>query len=140
MIAENGTAVRLKLRNPLSPLLDAGFLEAALRRNFEPLLDPSFDSILRPLYEHDIHFEINGRRIERFPLAGSDRSPSEIRLGRKRKPSAVGVLIREPNGLPEDQRGIAISTYGKVIKRGWDWLGVTPLTPETIAVPLKHQN
>jgi hypothetical protein len=44
----------------------------------------------------------------------------------------VGVLIREPNGLPEDQRGIAISTYGKVIKRGWDWLGVTPLSPETI--------
>jgi Histidine kinase-, DNA gyrase B-, and HSP90-like ATPase len=132
MIAEDGTAVRLKLRNPLSPLLDAGFLEAALRRNFEPLLDPSFDSILLPLYERDIHFEINGRRIERFTLAGSERSPSEIRLGRKRKPSAVGVLIREPNGLPEDQRGIAISTYGKVIKRGWDWLGVTPLSPETI--------
>jgi hypothetical protein len=65
-------------------------------------------------------------------MAGSERSPLAIRLGRKRKPSAVGLLIREPNGLPEDQRGIAISTYGKVIKRGWDWLGVTPLSPETI--------
>jgi hypothetical protein len=86
MIAEDGTAVRLKLRNPLLPLLDAGFPEAALRRNFEPLLDPSFDAILGPLYEHKIHFEINGRRIERFTLAGSERSPLEIRLGRKRKP------------------------------------------------------
>ena len=25
-----------------------------------------------------------------------------------------------------DREGIAISTFGKVIKRGWDWLGVTP--------------
>src|ERR1044071_766727 len=29
--------------------------------------------------------------------------------------------------------GLAISTYGKVIRRGWDWLGVTPATPERIA-------
>jgi hypothetical protein len=34
--------------------------------------------------------------------------------------------------LPEDQRGVAISTLGKVIKRGWDWLGVTSLQPERI--------
>ena len=25
--------------------------------------------------------------------------------------------------------GIAISTFGKVIKRGWDWLGITPANP-----------
>src|SRR5207249_6130339 len=54
-------------------------------------------------------------------------------LGRKRKPSAVGVLLRDANGLPEDRRGIAISTYGKVIKRGWNWLGITPATPESVA-------
>jgi hypothetical protein len=34
--------------------------------------------------------------------------------------------------LPEDQRGVAISTLGKVIKRGWDWLGVTSLQAERI--------
>ena len=59
--------------------------------------------------------------------------PLEVRLGRKRKPSAAGVLLRDPDGLPEDRRGIAVSTYGKVIKRGWDWLGITPVTPESIA-------
>src|SRR5207247_2160245 len=62
----------------------------------------------------------------------TELAPMEVRLGRKRKASAIGILIREPNGLPEERRGIAISTYGKVIKRGWDWLGVTPATPETI--------
>jgi hypothetical protein len=132
LISAGGTAVRLKLRNPLSPLIDAGFIEATLRRNFEPLLDPSFDAILTPLYGHEIRLEINGRVLERRTLAGVDRAPLDVRLGRKRKPSAVGVLIREPGGLPEDRRGIAISTYGKVIKQGWDWLGVTPITPESI--------
>jgi len=34
--------------------------------------------------------------------------------------------------MPEDQRGVAISTYGKIIKRGWDWLGVSPNAPERI--------
>jgi hypothetical protein len=29
----------------------------------------------------------------------------------------------------KDNQGIAISTLGKVIKRGWDWLGVTPAAP-----------
>ncbi len=34
--------------------------------------------------------------------------------------------------MPEDRRGLAISTLGKVIRRGWDWLGLTPATPERI--------
>src|SRR6266704_3242949 len=40
LLGAGGTAVQLKLRNPLSPLLDPGFIEVALRRTFEPLLDP----------------------------------------------------------------------------------------------------
>ena len=29
--------------------------------------------------------------------------------------------------------GIAISTFGKIIKRGWEWLGVTPTLPDRIS-------
>jgi len=133
LLGGDGTAVRLKLRNPLSPLLDPGFIEAALRRNFEPLLDPAFDVILTQIYRHKIQFEINGRSLERHAMRADECVPLEVRLGRKRKPSAAGVLLRDPDGLPEDRRGIAVSTYGKVIKRGWDWLGITPVTPESIA-------
>ena len=46
LVPERGTAVRLRLTNPLSPLLDAGFVEAAMRRHFEPLLDPTLDEML----------------------------------------------------------------------------------------------
>jgi hypothetical protein len=41
-------------------------------------------------------------------------------------------MIRERAPLPEERRGMAISTLGKVIKRGWDWLGLTPADPERV--------
>src|SRR5437773_2951339 len=91
LLDRGGTAVRLKLKNPLSPLLDPGFIDAALRRNFEPLLDPAFDAILIPLYRHKIEFDINGRSLERHAVRGDECVPLEVRLGRKRKPSAVGA-------------------------------------------------
>jgi hypothetical protein len=132
LVAERGTAVRLKLSNPLSPLLDPGFLEVTLRRHFEPLFDPAFDEFLAAHYPKGIAMQINGRRLERRRSSASLQAPLEIRLLRKRKPSALGYLFRAESALAEDRRGLAISTYGKVIRRGWDWLGMTPTAPERI--------
>jgi hypothetical protein len=70
--------------------------------------------------------------LDRHPAPAPDQAPLAIRLARRRKPSALGYLSRHTAPLPEDQRGVAISTLGKVIKRGWDWLGVTPALPEQI--------
>ena len=141
LLAQRGTAVRLKLGNALSPLLDAGYIEATLRRHYEPLFDPDFDPILAAHYRHGIRFEVNGRPLERGAAdgaaramggTGAPRAPLAIRMARKHKPSAVGYMVRERTPLPEDRRGIAISTFGKVIKRGWDWLGLTPAAPDLI--------
>jgi hypothetical protein len=132
LVAERGTAVRLKLRNPLSPLLDAGFLEGTLRRHFHPLLDPAFDEFLAAHYPKGIAIQVNGRRLERQRALAPLQATLEIRLLRKRKPSALGYLMRKDVVLPDDQRGLAISTFGKVIRRGWDWLGMTPAAPERI--------
>jgi len=129
---EPGTAVRLKIHNALSPLLDPGFLEASLRRHFQPLLDPTFDEFLTSHYPEGVGIHINGRRLEKQRWTAPLQGPLEIRLMRKRKPSAFGYLVREEVPLPEEQRGLAISTYGKVIRRGWDWLGLTPSTPERV--------
>src|SRR5438132_10945825 len=46
LVPERGTGVRLTLQNPLSPLLDPGFVEGTLRRHFTCLLDPTFDAFL----------------------------------------------------------------------------------------------
>jgi hypothetical protein len=125
LTASRGTAVRLTLTNQLSPLLDAGYLEEAVRRHFEPLLDPTFDHLLRRHYRDGIAFEVDGRELARVKVPGSESVPISIRLGRRRTPSAMGFIERDAL-LPSDREGIAISTFGKVIKRGWDWLGLAP--------------
>lgn len=132
LVAERGTAVRLKLRNPLSPLLDPGFIEETLRRHFEPLLHPLFDDFLSAHYPKGIAIHINSHRIEPRPTSAPLQAELEVRMLRKRKASALGYLFRADSALPEEQRGLAISTHGKVIRRGWDWLGMAPITPERI--------
>ena len=128
-----GTAVRLSLANPLSPLLDPGYLEEAIRRHFEPLLDPAFDELVRRHYPHGVAFIIDGRPLARAAMPSRERITIPIRLGRKRLPSAIATIERHAVPLPEDRQGIAISTYGKVIKRGWDWLGLTPVAAMRIS-------
>ncbi|MBI3455206.1 MAG: ATP-binding protein [Candidatus Rokubacteria bacterium] len=132
LVAEHGTAVRLRLRNPLSPLLDGGFLAACIERHFEPLLDSAFDACLAPHYPGGVRFAVNERELPR-QTPGAGRAPLAIRVGRKRKPTAVGYLIRTGDPLPEAERGVAISTLGKIIKRGWDWLGLSPAAPDRVS-------
>lgn len=130
LVAQRGTAVRMRLANPLSPLLDAGFLETTLRRHFQPLLDPAFAEILAPHYPRGLRFLLNGAELEPQGWGPAETAPIAVRLSRKRKPSAAGYMIRGP--LPDERQGMAVSTFGKIIKRGWDWLGITPSAPERI--------
>ncbi|MGZ5173981.1 MAG: ATP-binding protein [Burkholderiales bacterium] len=132
LAAERGTAIRLHLADALSPLTDEGFIETAIRRHYQPLLDPACDDILAALYPRGITFELNGRTLEKQACRAPETARLAIRTGRRRKPSAAGYLYRDSVALPEDERGVAVSTYGKIIKRGWDWLGIAPHTAERI--------
>lgn len=132
LVARRGTAVRLRLQNPLSPLLDAGYVEAALRRHFEPLLDPALAPILAGRYPRGVAITVNGARLAPESRRGAESASLAVRLARKRKPSAAGYLTYDHVPLAEDLRGLAISTLGKVIKRGWDWLGLTPAAPDRV--------
>ncbi len=128
-----GTAVRLALQSALSPLLDTGYVAEVLNRHFAALFDPTFDDLLAKHYPLGIRFVLNGESLPRRVSRGAERAPIVVKLPRKRKPSAVGFLLRFEDTLPESQRGIAISTYGKVIKRGWDWVGVSPANPDVVS-------
>ncbi len=130
LVAERGTAVRLTLQNPLSPLLDAGFVEAAVERTFPALLEPAFDGVLAPHYPDGVRFVVNGRPLLRHPEAVD--APIAVRIGRRRKPTAVGYLTRSVAAVPEARRGLGISTLGKLIRGGWDWLGLAPAGAEHI--------
>jgi len=129
-VGARGTAVGLKLRNPLSPLLDAGYLESRLRLHYEPLFDPAFDAILADRYPSGVRFSVNGHAMARRREGGWTESAAlVVRLPRKRKPAATGYLARAASPLPEDRYGLAVSTLGKVIRRGWDWIGLSPSSP-----------
>jgi hypothetical protein len=132
LVGTHGTAIRLTLENPLAPLLDPGFIEVSLRRHFQTLLDPAFDEILAGQYPDGVRFVVSGRALGPEPWPGGQRAALTVRMARKRKPSAVGYLIRDGAALPEERRGLAVSTFGKVIKGGWDWLGVTPAAGDRI--------
>ncbi len=132
LVGEHGTSVRLKLRNALSPLLEDGFLEATLVRHFPSLFDATFAEVLAGHYPVGVRFVVNGAPVA--PVVGvGERGGLSIRLARRRRPCAVGYLVRETLPLPEDQQGLAVSTLGKVIKRGWDWLGLSPALPDRIS-------
>jgi len=126
LLAQRGTAVRLALANPLSPLLDSGFIEGVLRRHFQPLLDPAFAAILGAHYAAGVRFFVNDRALSPAGWEADEQAPIAVRLARKRKPAAEGYLVRDRVALPEERRGLAVSTFGKIIRQGWDWLGITP--------------
>ena len=123
-----GTAVRLTPTNQLSPLLDAGYVEDTLRGHFAPLFDAAFDDVLSRKYPRGVSFQVDGQDLVRTDASGTERTAISIRLGRRRHPSAMGFLERHASP-PNDTEGIAVSTFGKVIKRGWDWLGISPPGP-----------
>ncbi len=125
LTANRGTGVRLTLTNPLSPLLDTGYLEGTIRRHFETLFEQAFDDLLRRHYKMGIRFEIDGRALARSDGRRVERVAIAIKLGRRRTPAAVGFIERHGD-VAADRGGIAISTLGKVIKCGWDWLGLAP--------------
>lgn len=132
LVAERGTAVRLTPTSALSPLLDAGFIEVVLRRQFAPLFDPALAEILSHHYPRGVRVVLNGQALASHVQRPTETAPLAIRFGRRRKPAGVGYLVREPAPLSDEERGLAISTYGKVIKRGWDWLALAPSTPDHV--------
>jgi hypothetical protein len=91
-----------------------------------------FDEMLAGVYRRRVFLAVDGAVLGRA-RDDSERVPFAVRMGRKRKPSASGYLRRSAAELPEDARGIAISTLGKVIKRGWEWLGITPSAAQYVA-------
>jgi len=128
-----GTAVRLVPDTALSPLVDPGFVESVVRRAYQPLFDPALVPILREQYPRGVTVVLNGRALEPHGAEAPEIVPLSIRIGRKRRPAAAGYLVRAAEPLPEAFRGVAISTFGKVIRRGWDWLGLAPSGADRVA-------
>ena len=109
--------MRLTLSNQLSPLLDPGYVEDAIRGHFAPLFDAAFDEFLGRKYPRGVSFRIDGQELARAPHW---RAPSVHRFrsgsadaGLRRRPDSSNVT----NFRKAERQGLAVSTFGKVIKR-----------------------
>ena len=134
---KTGTAVSIFLKGPLklkdSPLLNPKFIGDIIKKHFYTILEPSFQKILRNFYGIDFNFYVNEQKIELSNLDNFNISEAfKIHIGKREKPAGVGFLRKYCEELPEEKRGIAVSTCGKVIKQGWEWLGIMPKNPSYI--------
>ncbi len=134
--SQSGTAVTIFVSNRESLLLKENFIKKTIQTHFYPLLDEEFMSEMRKIYvsRSAIEFFVNGKRIQ-APEAEffAERKIFYVQLGKRGKFIGIGFLSRSDKELTEENRGIAVSTYGKVIKRGWDWLSIAPRNPMHLA-------
>ncbi len=134
---KTGTAVSIFLKGSHKPknflLLNPEFIGNTIKTHFYTILESSFQKILKNFYGIDFNFYVNEQKIELTNLENFDKSEAfKIHIGKREKPAGIGFLRKYSNELPEEKRGIAVSTCGKVIKQGWDWLGILPKNPSYI--------
>jgi hypothetical protein len=128
----NGTSVSIILKNSDSDLLNADFIKRVIQTHFYPILQREFmERILtKHAYKNGVTFFVNDQKVGLPKEKTFDQSSFfVVKLGKRGKPVGIGFLGKSTDELPEEERGIAISTYGKVIKRGWDWIGISPRNP-----------
>lgn len=100
LLERDGTAVLLKLSNPLSPLLDRRFLETTVLWHFQPLFEPELLDVLSGPYPDGFSISIGGHPVV-GPIRPAERHPLTIRVGRQRKPSGTGYLARHASAAEE---------------------------------------
>lgn len=124
-----GTAVVINLADKNSPLLSADFIGATVLKHFLPLFLAEFHKkILKYVYPKGIVFYLEGQKIA-LPsfLENGELKDFIIKFKGQRGPVlGYGFLAKSSEDLPENLRGLAVATFGKIIKRGWEWLGIDP--------------
>ncbi len=130
----NGTAVSIFFKSSNSDLLNPEFIKKTIQKHFYTILDSTFQNALRFIYKNGINFYVNEEKINLSKMMDFEKSKAfKIQLGKKAKPVGVGFVRKYKEPLDEEKRGIAVSTCGKVIKHGWDWMGISAKNPDFIS-------
>lgn len=128
--SKTGTAVSVACPDEKA-LAHEEFVKQTVLKHYYPLIDPDFGLILNEVYSGPVRIYVNGFQVTKDP-SFPERRTFLVRRGRRKKPVGFGFIAKVDGQLDEDLRGLAISTYGKIIKRGWDWVGETPRNPGKI--------
>lgn len=141
-----GTAVTIYFTDDQTHLLKSEFVVNTIVKHFYPLLhDKIREEILRYFYKKPIEFVINGELLVLLQEEQRTDNSFKIFLGKSRKAIGSGFFIKkvfDQNWIqkltgkkPLESRlpfGLTVSTYGKVIKNGWEWIGVLPKNYESL--------
>lgn len=145
--SSRGTSVTIYFFDDQSSLLETDFTNDAIIKHFYPLLSEKFyQNILKYFYRKPVNFYVNGNKII-LPEEGQEELQHwfYLTLGKNRRAIGAGFLVKtgiEPGWLQKIlgqagttaslPAGLWISTFGKVIKGGWDWLGILPKNSDSL--------
>jgi len=143
-----GTAASIYFSDSQSHLLNPDFARDTVVRHFYPLLNQTMHrELLRYFYKKQVRFFVNSEQIE-LPESGQDALQHWFKasIGKTRRPVGIGFLAKTDiqgnwlenflgkkiiaTSLPA---GLCISTFGKIIKGGWEWLGIIPMNADRIS-------
>lgn len=127
-LTTRGTRVHFPLNSARKwSILDADRLREMLLAHYLPLFLPKFVSLYRAakVYPHGVKFTINGAPVAPdLTELQLDGNAAFNLLGTKQRPIGVALFVLAKSDLPPARQGVALCTYGKVIK--WDWLDRHP--------------
>ena len=143
-----GTAVSIHFSDSQSHLLRPDFVRQAIIHHFYPLLNQQMhQELLRFFYKKQVNFFVNQEPI-RLPEQGQRALQHwfKVSIGKSRRPVGSGFLAKTDiqgnwlenflgkkiiaSSLPS---GLYISTFGKIIKGGWEWLGIMPKNAQALS-------
>ncbi len=141
-----GTSVALHFGDAQSHLLKKEFVADAVIKHFYPLLhDYLSEEILRFVYRKGIELTVNGELLALPETEQRIDNGFRVFLGKGRRPIGAGFLTKKAleqgflarlaGRAPDERRvsaGLSVSTYGKVIKTGWEWVGIMPKSSDTL--------
>ena len=129
-ISGTGTYVQVRFNKSKSPLYtDTEDITNIVERHYTPLFVRQLHTFYSRVgtYSSNLRIYINGTEIPVLSIP-QDKRLSSFKLVRLRDKKGtyrgIGYFGLVPEELPEEERGIALSTYGKVIKR--EFLNIYP--------------
>lgn len=141
-----GTSVTIYFTDDQPHLLKKEFVTNTIIKHFYPLLHEYLkEEILRYVYKKGVEMTVNGELL--FLSDAEQRIDNGFRifLGKSRRPIGAGFLTKKvleqgwlsrlAGKAPSERHiasGLSVSTYGKVIKTGWEWVGIMPKSAETL--------
>ncbi len=137
-LSESGTKTTFHLKASKFSILQQQGIERIIRRHYYPLLDPYLSQIyiMAGIYPKPIEFFINGKKLTFDNPYSADKTENieTFLLGRgKRRPKTVGTgfFVLGKSSFSEEQCGVGICTYGKVVNR--EFFGTYPKDMQRIS-------